>query len=95
MSDQTATQSPDVASPVASDRPLNVQVSERLEDADKAALDLVKTKRDSASMNARLAASQNETAELTYNNLVLRLALKYRLSDGDLLGEDGTITRKS
>lgn len=93
MSDQT----PDVSEqpvPVPT-QPVNVQVSERLEDADKAALDLIKAKRETATLNARLADSQRETADLTYNNLVLRLALKYRLSDGDLLGEDGTITRKS
>jgi hypothetical protein len=68
--------------------PSNVEVVERLADSDKHSLDLAKSKRD-------LARSQSETAEATYNNIILRLALKYHLSDGDLLGEDGTITRKS
>jgi len=91
MSDQT----PDVSTQPAPTQPVSVQVSERLEDADKAALDLAKSKRETAIANAKLAVSQSETADLTYNNLVLRFAVKYRLSDGDLLGEDGTITRKS
>jgi TnpA family transposase len=86
MSDQNTTQTT---------LPSNVEVIERLEDADKAALDLVKAKRETAISNAKLAESQKETAELVYNNLVLRLALKYHLSDGDILSEDGAITRKS
>lgn len=94
MSDQTENVA-NTTDTVAPTQPSNVQITERLEDADKTALDLVKAKRETASMNAKLAVSQSETADLTYNNLVLRLALKYRLSDGDLLGEDGTITRKS
>jgi hypothetical protein len=76
----------DQNTPVAT--PSNVEVVERLTDSDKHSLDLAKSKRD-------LARSQSETAEATYNNVILRLALKYHLSDGDLLNEDGAITRKS
>lgn len=81
--------------PATPSQPLDVQVVERLEDADKTVLDLAKAKRELAIANAKLAVSQGETADATYSNLVLRLALKYRLSDGDILAEDGTITRKS
>ena len=84
-----------VADTTVSAEPANVQVTEHLEDADKAALDLVKAKREAAIATANLAVSKSETADMAYNNFVLRLALKYRLSDGDLLAEDGTITRKS
>lgn len=75
--------------------PMNVQVVERLTDADKNALDMIKVKRELALANAKAALAQSESAELSYNNLVLQLAMRYRLFDGDLINEDGSIVRKS
>jgi hypothetical protein len=74
---------------------LNVQVVERLTAEDKAVLDAAKTKRELALANANLAVAKGESADLAHNNIVLRLAIKYSLRDGDLINEDGTITRKT
>jgi len=72
-----------------------VQVVERLTPDDQAVLDTAKSKKDAALTAAKLAVSEGENAELRYNNLVLNIALKYRLTDGDQFSPDGIITRKN
>ena len=67
---------------------------ERLLDADKMILDTAKTKKELALTQAKLALSQNETANLAYDNIVLQLAMKYQLKEGDVIEEAGTIIRK-
>ena len=74
--------------------PLTVDVVERLAEVDKSALDLAKVKKELALANAKTALAQSETAELSHNNVILQLALKYALKDGDTISDDGVITRK-
>lgn len=76
-------------------KPITVDIIERLQDLDKSSLDLAKAKRESALERARTALAQSEVAELSYNNIILQLALKYHLIDGDLIEDDGIIKRKS
>lgn len=73
----------------------DVLANEKLADADKTLLDTAKLKREQALMAAKLSVSQSESADLSYQNLVLQLALKYNLKEGDLIEESGQITRKS
>lgn len=75
--------------------PMMVQTTERLTDADKNSLDMVKMKRELALEKARTALSNSENAELQYNHLILQLAHKYSLVDGDKIAEDGSIMRKT
>lgn len=72
---------------------MKVEVIERLTSEDKAMLDEANTKKDSALMNAQLALSKNETAMANHENVILRLAMKYALIDGDTILEDGVIKR--
>jgi hypothetical protein len=71
------------------------QVVESLSPQDKLDLDDAKRKINEARDKAQIAALQVQTSELTYNNTILRLALKYGLVDGDLISENGEITRNS
>jgi regulator of replication initiation timing len=74
---------------------LKVQVVERLAENDKTMLETAKLKRELGVERAKTALAQSESSELTYNNVILQLALKYGLNNGDILNEDGTITRKT
>ena len=67
--------------------------NEKLSDGDKSALDLAKAKRELALANAKTALAQSENAELSYNNVILQLALRYKLVDGDEIAESGEIKR--
>lgn len=71
----------------------NIQVDETIHkefinDADKYALDLIK-------LHRALAKANVDKTELTYNNLVLQLTLKYSLKDRDSITEQGEILRGS
>ena len=50
-------------------------------------------KSELASERVKTALSQKETIEAQYQNLVLTLALKHQLAEGDVIDEDGTIIR--
>ncbi len=73
--------------------PMRVEMVERLTDADKAVLELAKSKRETALEKARTALAQSEVSELAYNNVILQLAIRYHLVDGDVINEDGSIKR--
>jgi hypothetical protein len=62
---------------------------------DKTELDNVKARHTVAKEKMELAALHLQNAELTYNNVILRIAMKHGLVDGDLINEDGSITRRS
>ena len=83
---------PEVGAPPT---PVRVEMVERLTEGDKSSLDLAKAKRETALEKAKTALAQNEVAELTYNNVILQLAMKYHLNDGDKINEDGSIERKA
>lgn len=76
-----------------SSAPLTVEVSERLTDEDKSLLETTKSKRENLVQTAKLAVANAENSELTYNNIILQFALKYKLVDGDKIEEDGSIIR--
>jgi hypothetical protein len=84
----------EVNGPVESNPPVKVEMVERLSDADKATLDLAKVKKELALEKARTSVAQSELSEVTYNNIILQLALKYGLKDGDNIETDGSIKRK-
>jgi hypothetical protein len=68
---------------------------EKLLDADKSVLDIAKAKKELALTQAKLAIAQSESAGLTYDNIVLQLAMKYQLKEGNIISEDGTIIRQN
>lgn len=74
---------------------IKIEVVERLTDADKAVLDLAKAKSELALANAKTALAQSEAAQLSCHNVILQLAIKYHLSDGDTINDDGSIKRKA
>jgi len=67
---------------------------EKLNDADKVALDSVKTKAELALERAKASVAQSEAAKLQYDNVVLQLAMRYKLNEGDSITETGEIQRK-
>jgi hypothetical protein len=66
---------------------------EFLSELDKGLIDNTKLKRELALERVKNALSQSENAELLYNNVILQLAMKYKLKEGDIITEDGTIKR--
>jgi hypothetical protein len=56
---------------------------ETLSESDKGLVDNIKLKRELALERVKNALSQSENAELSYNNIILQLALKYNLKEGD------------
>lgn len=66
---------------------------EMLEDNDRHALETVKLKVTLAVTSAEKALAQNDVAKLSYNNLLLQLAMKYSLTNQDVISEEGEILR--
>jgi hypothetical protein len=66
---------------------------EFLSELDKGLIDNTKLKRELALERVKNALSQSENAELSYNNIIFQLAMKYKLKEGDIITEDGTIKR--
>ncbi len=65
----------------------------KLKEQDKHMLDLAKTNKRIASLNAEKALAQSETAELQYKYIVLQIYMKYGLSPKDGIDEEGNIVR--
>jgi hypothetical protein len=70
--------------------PVNVPAP-KLADEDKAALDLAKSRKETAAAVAREATAKGETAELAFRYVVLQLYMKYGLSTNDALSDNGDI----
>lgn len=68
-------------------------VLEKIDEIDRMALELAKSRRETALAEAKTALAQNEKAELHYKNVVLQLYLKYKMDVSDALREDGTVLR--
>jgi len=69
--------------------------AESISAEDKTILDASLTNKEKVMMSARLALAQGEIAELNHSNLVLRLAIKYKLTDGDSIDNiTGEVKRK-
>jgi hypothetical protein len=79
---------------VATPEPVLVgEPATRLSDVDKLALELAKSRRETALATAKTALAQNENAELSYKYVVLQLYMKYGLTDKDAISESGDILR--
>lgn len=68
-------------------------VKETLNEVDKLALELAKSKRQTALAEAKTALAHNETAELSYKYVVLQIYMKYGLNSSDAISEAGEILR--
>jgi hypothetical protein len=65
----------------------------QIQDIDKMALELAKSRRHVALAQAEKALAQNETAEIAYKYVVLQLYMKYGLSETDAIDDNGKILR--
>lgn len=72
-----------------------MEENNKLKEQDKHALDLAKTNKKIATLNAEKAVTQNELAELQYKYIVLQIYMKYGLSPKDGIDEDGNIIKAS
>lgn len=72
---------------------LSDTVEETLSEVDRGMVENARMKRELALSNVKNALSQSENAELSYNNMILQLALKYKLTEGDIISENGQIQR--
>lgn len=68
-------------------------LTEQLQEVDRMALELSKSRRHVALAQAEKALAQNETAELAYKYTVLQLYMKYGLTEADAIDESGKIIR--
>lgn len=75
-----------VPTPVAAPAP-------KLMDIDRMALELARSRRQTALAEAKTALAQSETAELAYKYVVLQLYMKYGLTDADAVSEAGDIIK--
>lgn len=66
---------------------------EKLLDVDKMAIDLSKSRRETALAEAKAALANNEKAELAYRYTVLQVYMKYGLTANDAINENGDIIR--
>lgn len=78
-----------VETPVAPAAP----VIDKLLEVDRLALELAKSKRQTALAEAKTALANNENAELSYKYVVLQLYMKYGLTDRDAISEAGEILK--
>ncbi len=62
---------------------------------DKVLLDAVKHQESIAVARAETAVAEARLAESNRRNVILQLALRYKLADGDRIEENGSITRKT
>lgn len=65
----------------------------KLAEVDRMALELAKSKRQTALAEAKTALAQNENAELAYKYVVLQLYMKYGLTERDAISEAGEILK--
>lgn len=65
----------------------------KLMDIDRMALELARSRRQTALAEAKTALAQSETAELAYKYVVLQLYMKYGLTDADAVSEAGDIIK--
>jgi hypothetical protein len=66
---------------------------EKISEIDRLSLDLSKTKRELALADAKTAVSNSEKAELAYRYFILKLYMKYHLTESDAITEGGDIIR--
>lgn len=81
-----------VAEPVVAPAPVEVPAP-KLAEVDRLALELAKSKRQTALAEAKTALANNENAELAYKYVVLQLYMKYGLTERDAISEAGDILK--
>lgn len=59
----------------------------KIDEVDRLALELAKSRRQTALAEAKTALAQNENAELSYKYIVLQIYMKYSLTSNDALDE--------
>lgn len=67
--------------------------TERLQEVDRMALELAKSKRQTALAEAKTALANNDNAELSYKYVVLQIYMKYGLTEADAITEAGEVLR--
>lgn len=65
----------------------------KLQEVDRMALELAKSKRQTALAEAKTALANNDNAELAYKYVVLQLYMKYGLTERDAISEAGEIIK--
>lgn len=65
----------------------------KIDELDRMALELAKSRRQTALAEAKTALAQNETAEMAYKYVVLQIYMKYGLTEADALNENGEIIK--
>jgi hypothetical protein len=73
--------------------PTAAPAQEKMAEVDRMALELAKSRRETALAEAKTALAQNEKAELAYKYVVLQLYMKYGLTEIDAITESGDIVR--
>ncbi len=90
MSKEKAKAAPVEAAPTVVEAPAPLP---RLQEVDRLALELAKSKRQTALAEAKTALANNENAELAYKYVVLQLYMKYGLTERDAINEAGEILK--
>ena len=65
----------------------------KIAEEDRLALELAKSRRETALAQAKEAVAKNDTADLAYKYVVLQIYMKYGLNQNDALNENGDIVR--
>ena len=65
----------------------------KIAEEDRLALELAKSRRETALAQAKEAVAKNDTADLAYKYVVLQIYMKYGLNQNDALTESGDIVR--
>jgi len=73
--------------------PTAAPAQEKMAEVDRMALELAKSRRETALAEAKTALAQNEKADLAYKYVVLQLYMKYGLTESDAITEAGEIVR--
>ena len=71
------------------------EITETISEVEQSRMENLRLKSELAIEKVKTAIAQKENVEMSYNNLVLQLALKYRLNEGDVIEPNGMITRRS
>src|SRR5277367_368647 len=66
---------------------------EKMSEMDRMALELAKSRKQTAQATANTSAAQLETADIAYKYVILQLYRKYNLSEQDAISEDGSLLR--
>ena len=75
------------------DTQADTTVTNKLSEVDRLALELAKSRKQTALAEAKTALAANENADLSYKYVVLQLYMKYGLTEADAISESGDIIK--